>query len=208
MKKNYHLKKIATFIFLLLICNISSAQLLKYVGFTNNGIPYFQAEQNTPQWCWAASSQMVLNKSGITLQQNQIINRIYTADALGNLPDWNSTYIAIHYNMDGWNIKKSGKIRTINAYFQMGLPSTEDLITSLQNKQPLIMHYRPDGLPSHPVVVIGAYYLASNDKPILQSLIIKDPWNTNTSQFNNGNTELPATAFFQRIRGYWILRVH
>ncbi len=195
------------FLFTLMSISASYGQQMKYAGIPTSKINFSYAEQNSSQWCWAASTQMVLKRYGVNVNQKQIINRIYENQSNGNLPNWYETRIAIHINLDGWQVNKSGYSHTINAYFKAGPPTPEMLIRELSNNQPMIVEYNSDYPESHPVVIVGAYYIATSHGPMIQSIVIRDPWQNHLTELNKGKAEYPAAVLRDRVLAYWTISV-
>ncbi|TDQ28690.1 C39 family peptidase [Tenacibaculum caenipelagi] len=191
----------------LLPVNQIIAQQAKYVGISSNSMNYFAAKQNNSQWCWAASIQMVLNGYGVNINQQQIVARTYGTDPYGNLPNWPGSFQAIHSNLNNWGIDNYGYPYTVRASIGMGTPSPAILIQELSNGRPVIIGYKSSPNGGHAVVVTAVSYINTWNGPMIQTIVVRDPWPSPTNINNLGRVEYPAVALANKIQAYWYIRV-
>lgn len=194
---------------LLVVAALTSghAQQLKYVGIPSGTMDYYVANQRNSQWCWAASIQMVLNGYGVRIQQEQIVARTYGADPYGRLPNWPGSFQAIHRNLNNWGIDNSGRRYRVSASIGLGPPTPSILVNELSNGRPVIIGYRSGANSGHAVVVTALSYYDSWNGPIVQSIVVRDPYPNRTNLRTNGRREYPGAVLANNIQAYWYVRV-
>lgn len=197
---------------LLVLCLVLSgwtitAQQAKYVGIPSGTMSYYAAAQMRTQWCWAASIQMVLNGYGVNINQEQIVARTYSRDPYGNLPNWPGSFQAIHQNLNNWGIDNNGNRYRVTASIGMGAPTPSILVRELSNGRPVIIGYRSGPNSGHAVVVTAVSYVESWNGPIIQSIIVRDPWPNRSNIQNRGRIEYPGAVLASNIQAYWYVRV-
>jgi hypothetical protein len=133
-------------------------------------------QQRCPEWCWAASCQMVLNYYGLPVSQEQIVERIY-----GQLICDPANDQQILQALSGWAPNYSGGTSTV--YSEDGLGSISDLVTNLAYYKPLIVAMNnPDG-SGHAMVLTGIRYSVDQFNNIIPiSVVLRDPWPLNQSR--------------------------
>jgi Papain-like cysteine protease AvrRpt2 len=140
---------------------LGQAPVIQRLGpnYFSAGIPsisfYSVAEisgrQRCPEWCWAASCQMVLNFHGLYVTQEQVVNKIY-----GSLECQPGTDEEILAALTGWAPDARGRYSEI--YSEAGLISPVDIVRNLSYQWPLIVALNnPDG-SGHAEVMTGVYY--------------------------------------------------
>lgn len=202
------IKKASCVLLFLFIAFNSQAQQPTYVGIPSGVMNYYAAAQNNSQWCWAASIQMVLNGYGVNINQEQIVARSYGSDPYGNLPNWPGSYQIIHRNLNNWGLDNYGYRYQVSAVFGQGAPRPDQLINELANGRPVIIGYTTGGSVGHAVVVTAASFVPTPNGPMIQTIIVRDPFPTQANIQNNGRIEYPAAALAGNIQGYWFVRVN
>lgn len=205
MKKN--------FLFILLFFLTSHVltaygQQLEYVGIPSESMDYYAAGQNNSQWCWAASIQMVLNSYGVNITQEQIVARTYGANPWGVLPNWPGSFQVIHRNLNNWGVDNSGNHYVVSASIGLGAPTPKILIDELSKGKPVIIGYKSGPNSGHAVVVTAVSYINSWNGPIIQTIVVRDPWPSALNKTNKGRIEYPGIALAQNIQAYWYIRVN
>lgn len=179
----------------------------QYVGIPRNEFEFYAAAQQDSQWCWAASIQMVLNYYGVSIGQRQIVGRTYGADPSGRPPNWSGSFQAITANLNNWSIDNNGDPYVVQASVYPGAPTPAYLLRELEEKHPVMIGYASGPSSGHAVVITAASYIPSPQGPIIQSLIVRDPWPSPSNVQNRGRVEYPGAALAQYIQAHWYVRV-
>jgi hypothetical protein len=182
------------------------AQKVFYVGIPASKMNYVASSQAKPQWCWAASIQMVLNYYGVSIRQEQIVERSYGRQANGELPNWAASIQTIHLNLNNWAVDNTGKKYFVNADFGLGAPEAVFLIEELSQKRPVIIAYQSNK-GGHVVVITALSYIESDSGPLISSIIVRDPMTGEESKPNSGRVEYDAITLAKRITAYWFVKV-
>lgn len=203
MKKIQHL---AFLIFLVVSVNNVRAQVI-YVGIPKDRFDYFASAQRNSNWCWAASLQMIFNYYGINIEQEEIVRRSYGTDPYGNLPNWAGSFQVITANLNNWNIDGSGKQYAVNSSFNWGAPSPSILINELSAQKPVLIGYRSGPSSGHAVVITALSYIMTSYGPQIQSLIVRDPFPTQSNIDNEGRNEYPAMNLASLVQAHWFITI-
>lgn len=193
-------------ILLLTYVNYGLAQKIYYVGIPNSRMNYCSAVQQKPQWCWAASIQMVLNYYNIDVDQAEIVKRTFGCGPNGELPNWSANIEEIHLNLNHMGIDKKGMQYIVNSDFGFGAPPPVVLIDELSQKRPIVIGYKAN-FGGHVVIITAASYFETNRGPVIRSIVVRDPMPEVNNHFANGRVEYEAATLASRIEAYWLVRV-
>jgi len=185
----------------------SRVQQPQYVGIPSAQMSFFAASQRNSQWCWAASIQMVLNYYGVSISQEQIVARTYGTDPFGRLPNWSGSFQAITANLNNWNIDNRGRPYTVMASLRSGAPTPAILLQELSQGRPVIVGYRSGPNSGHAVVITAASYIQSPMGPVIQSVVVRDPWPSQQNVRNRGRVEYPGARIASLMQAYWYIRI-
>lgn len=185
-----------------------TAQQPIYVGIPRERFEFVTAAQQNSQWCWAASIQMVLNYYGVNINQSQIVARTYGSGPMGQLPDWPGSFEAITRNLNNWSFDNNGTPYVVTATLGGGPPTPAILLEELNNQRPVILAYRSGPNSGHAVVVTAASFVPTMYGPMIQSIIVRDPYPTLANIQNRGRVEYPGAALAQVMTAYWYVRVN
>lgn len=177
-----------------------------YTGITSN-FNYFASSQKNSNWCWAASLQMIFNYYGINISQEQIVLRSYGVDANGNLPNWTGSFPVVTANLNNWSIDNSGRMYSVSASLNWGSPTPAYLIQQLNLQRPILIGYKSSPTTGHAVVVTACSYIQTNNGPLIQSLIVRDPWPSESNIASNGRIEYDALSLAQLIDAHWYITI-
>jgi hypothetical protein len=186
----------------------SATRQATYIGIPRGNFEFVAAAQQSSQWCWAASIQMVLNYYGVSIGQPQIVARTYGVSPNGQLPNWAGSFEAITANLSNWSIDNSGVPYVVQTSVGMGAPPPTLLLQELQAQRPVIAAYRSGPNSGHAVVITAASYTPSQYGPIVQTVIVRDPWPSQINVQNRGRVEYPGASIAQVMEAYWIVRVN
>jgi hypothetical protein len=144
--------------------------------------------QRCPEWCWAASSQMILNYHGLYVTQEQIVTKIF-----GSLECRPGTPSDIMNGLTGWAPDTRGRFSTIHSIY--GISSTADIVQNLAYKWPLLVCLsNPDG-SGHAEVMTAVYYAVdAYNNPIIDKVVLRDPWPYNPSRQEMSWAEFSSRA--------------
>lgn len=133
----------------------------------------YVARQRSENWCWAACTQMVLNYQGVSVSQEQIVERVF-----GSRVDRPGTAQNIVQGASGWHIDG----HTIRAKADNSF-DPQMLINDLVNKYPLIVGLSMPGQDiGHAYVLTGLSFHKQGSAIYPQSVILRDPWPNNESR--------------------------
>lgn len=202
--RNPAIKVSAIFIALalmLLLTAPSSAQTIIEVapGLYTAGIPskefeYYAAPESSGRqrqmnWCWAACIQMVLNFHGISVTQEQIVQRVF-----GTLVDAPAGPDVVLSALSGWGVTSRGKSAVVTAtpFIFQG----SEIVYDLAYHWPLIIGLRTPQAVGHACVLTAVSYSVNpyTNEPVFQSVVIRDPWPGRSSRI-----EMSWTEFYSRL---------
>lgn len=202
------LKRFRLVVFLMLTIGITQqtfSQQLNYVGIKTENFNYYASSQRNSNWCWAASIQMILNYYGVNITQEQIVEKSYGKSANGNLPNWTGSFNVITSNLNKLSADNDGEKYKVAATISYGAPTPAYLIQELSAQHPVLIGYQTSATSGHAVVVTACSYTQSAYGPIIQSIVVRDPWPT--QQNTSGRVEYPGISLANLIQAHWYIRV-
>jgi len=186
---------------------VLDAQKIYYVGIPGSKLNFIEATQQKPQWCWAASIQMVLNYYHVAITQQQIVERTYGRNYYGELPDWSASLETIHLNLNNWSVDNEGNTYIVNAQFGLGAPEPYFLIEELSQRRPVIIGYQSN-FGGHAVVITALSYYETKMGPVIRTIVVRDPMpGIDNGTGSCGRVEYEASTLARRITAYWFIRV-
>ena len=215
--KRYAMKKNGLFLLLLVLMTVGcdkgtpttpqgTAQPT-YVGISTTNFYYFVSSQHNSNWCWAASLQMIFNYYGIGITQEQIVARSYGIDPNGNLPNWAGSFQVITANLNNWNVDNNGRQYLVQASLNSGPPTPSYLIQELSLLHPVLIGYQASSNSGHAVVITACSFVQSMNGPIIQSIVVRDPWPSQENIANNGRVEHAGISLANVNQAHWYIRV-
>ncbi len=171
------------------------------VGVLTNEFNFDYAEQHNSQWCWAACIQMILNYYNVDITQYDIVYRTYGMNPIGELPNWPGSILAVHQNLNNWNIDNDGNFYTVMATQHNGAPVQVYLINELKEKRPVLIGYN-----SHAVLITACSYIMFFGQPVIQSITVRDPWRGN-GEPGTGKITYHGIQLASQIQAHWYIRV-
>ena len=165
-------------------------------GFT---VPF----QKKSQWCWAASTQFVLNYYGVAIDQEDIVRRTYGygLDGTGALANVTGTVFDITWNLNRYARDRKGREYLVRSMSGRGQPVAATLIDEITAGHPVLIGYQTTRGGGHTVVVIGVSYADGPDGPVVETVEVFDP------RENGGVMVYRARDIMQAIQCYWYIRV-
>jgi hypothetical protein len=149
---------------------------------------------------------MVLDYHGVFVTQEQIVARSFDVDPRGRLPDFGATFELISRNLNNSGVDLTGRRFRVRAKFGRGAPRPVVLLDELSAQFPVLFCYRTDDDRGHVVVATGASYFPGYDGPIVESLVVRDPWPSPENRWAPGEREYGA-RMASRITAHWLIRV-
>jgi peptidase C39-like protein len=180
----------------------------EYVGIPSARMNYVAAAQHNSQWCWAATIQMVLNYYGVTISQEQIVARTYGTDLYGYLPNWPGRFDAISTSLNSRSVDDAGRTYVVLSTLNWGAPTPTVLVQELSQGRPVIVSYSSGPNSAHAVVITGANFIPSPLGPMIQSVVVRDPWPSQWNTANPGRLEYVGAQFASLMQAYWYVRVY
>jgi hypothetical protein len=175
----------------------ASAQLEVSGWVEIDAFPKSGTTQHMPQWCWAASLEMVFRHYGVDRTQEQIV--VATYGALVNLPAFAPQQL--YRTLNAVSFRRDGGVDVTVGQFGWGAPVPADLLEELRQDHPVVAWYRnPGGAGGHAVVVYGANYTTSPVGPIVNAIKLYDPWP------GQGERVVPANALASAMSNYFVVR--
>lgn len=150
---------------------------------------------------------MVLNYYGVAISQEQIVGRTYGTDMYGNLPNQPGSFQAITANLNNLNIDNYGRRYHVSASVNRGAPTPAFLLQELQQGRPVIVGYRSGPNSGHAVVITAAKFRQSYNGPIIDSVVVRDPWPSAQNARTRGRVEYPGSQLASIMQAYWYVRV-
>lgn len=135
----------------------------------------YVAQQRQSNWCWAACTQMVLNYQGVSVTQEEIVQRVFGAQY-----DRSGTAYDIAKGANGWTTKGC----RISARIEEPKTVTPNsLISDLRDKYPLVIGLKmPGQTVGHAYVLTGISFYIKNNNYYPHEVILRDPWPENESR--------------------------
>jgi hypothetical protein len=149
---------------------------------------------------------MILDYYGVVITQEQIVARSFHMDPRGRLPDLGGTFELISRNLNSSGVDLTGRRYHVDAKFGRGAPRPVVLLDELSAQFPVLLCYRTQG-SGHVVVATGASYVPGFDGPIVESLVVRDPWPSPENQWNLGRAEYRGADLASQITAHWLIRV-
>jgi hypothetical protein len=204
------MKKIKLLIVLLLTLSIGQntfAQQTVAVGIPTARFNYYASSQRNSNWCWAASLQMIFNYYGVNITQEQIVARSYGSDPYGNLPNWAGSFQVITANLNNWSVDNNGRNYAVEATMNWGAPTPLYLIQELTEQHPVLIGYQSGPNSGHAVVITACTYIQTLNGPMIQSIVVRDPWPTPINVTNSGRVEYSGIDLANVIQAHWYIRI-
>ena len=174
-----------------------------YIGLENECKKTIFAEQKMENWCWAATTQMVLMCHCVDVKQEQLVEILSKNKAC--YPDCPDNFYNIANLLNNRII--DGKKIIAKAFD--GLPDANHLINELVSGNPVIIGVKNLGniIPlGHAVVLTNLKYkIGFNGVNYIYKLYVLDPATTQENINRNGMFELEIADIVSNILSYLII---
>lgn len=153
-------------------------------------IPFesLQQWQRAEFWCWAASSQMVLNYYNIVVSQEMIVQSLW-----GQIIDRPAQDYEVTIELNNWIMPYGGQV-----IFIRGNPDLSILRNQIERNNPVIIGYKT-GSGRHAVVITGIETQGN-----ITYIIVRDPWPSQENINRNGRLIYPLD-FLYNIDACWYI---
>ena len=191
--------------FSLLVAASAHSQNLISVGIPSASFNFVASSQKQTEWCWAASTQMILQWLGFDVDQGEVVSKVK-----GALINQGASDADINTALNAVAVQRTGQPAVIHSLFASGPPPASVLVNELGHQHPILLSFKSGPYSSHAVVITGARYYQTRSGPVVTSLIIRDPWPTQENIRNAGRVELagPTLAnFLPNVLKNWIVWV-
>jgi len=192
-------------LFQLLLAASAWSQGVMTVGIPTDDFNYVASAQEAHEWCWAASTQMILKWFDIDVQQADVVRRIK-----GKIVDQSASERDITAALNGAARQRSGHKAVIHAASVTGPPHPLVIIKQLSLRIPMLLTINTGPHSGHVVVLTAASYHQTSDGPHIDSLIVRDPYPTPYNLKNQGRIELSGPTlrnFVNCISRSWMVWV-
>lgn len=195
------------FLLVLLLCAVKfvSGQMEMQTGIPSSLFNMVAAAQQTDEWCWAASISMVLNYYGVPVSQQEIVRHVF-----GEVIVHAASDEQISAALNSWAVAPNGQTMVIRSVRGVGPPPVAILLQELNQKHPIVLTFATGPSSGHCVVITGAGYVNSAYGPMVNELILRDPWPSVQNIANQGRVDLTLAAlnqFLPNVRSYFIVSV-
>ena len=163
--------------------------------------PNTWGKQKQTEWCWAASSQMILNYYGLPIVQDEIVAHLYGSllnqpaslpNIVADLNNWQRQDLAQH-----WHTIGAQSYTTLDPVW---------IVQMLHANAPFLVGLSNPGVGGgHAYVATGVSWYKNpyTNAVVLTSVTLRDPWPTNPSE-----TTLTPTDFAARFLGVVAIAVN
>lgn len=145
-------------------------------GIPSEAFARFYRPQEKPNWCWAASIEMVLDWARVNVNQRAIVRQVYGVGWDGQPPNNTAQYRHMVRLLNQWGIDDDGDHFVVNARGASRMPPGAWLLGEIDSGYPVLLAYRSGYLSGHIVVVTGAYYTPTPHGPTVHGLVLWDPY--------------------------------
>jgi hypothetical protein len=175
------------------------------VGILAANLNEIAEPQQKSEWCWAASIQLALSCYKIHVSQADIVARTYGTGWDDDPVNHPGSDDAITKNLSGWGIDSAGHHYAVGCFAGEGPPNAAGLIAVLKKKYPVLLAIDNGGGGGHAIVCTAVSYVDTPAGPVIQNLIVRDPYPYLTWQATHGRYVMPWGIAVKIIRGFWIV---
>jgi len=175
------------------------------VGIPTESFDYVASMQEASDWCWAASTQMVLKWFGVEVSQDDVVRR-----TKGRVVDQSASVRDITAALNGIRKTSSGSEKVIHTVNFSGPPHPLVIIKQLSLHVPMLLTIDTGPRSGHVVVLTAARYYNTDAGPHISSLIVRDPYPSPYNLQNQGRVEISGrdlNNFVRQIDRTWMVWV-
>jgi hypothetical protein len=159
------------------VAHEGAAQGVMNAGLSPGALPHIYATQRCPEWCWAASLEMLTRSAGKPVDQTTIVGKTFGPSVpcvTGGIQQMIRASNGTYRGVDGGAVR----LRARNMYFlEAGLVpppqafNNATIIDRLNNDEPLLY-----GNSHHCMVLIAVSYIPALPYPNIVRAVVLDPW--------------------------------
>jgi len=202
-------KLLCYFSLMLLLAQSSYGQQTFHVGLPRDYFGFYAADQVGSGWCWAASLQMIFNHYGVYLDQQKIINRIFSNHPGNDLSNWEDSLRLIQSNIKKWTINENVPEAKVRASLTIGPPTALFLIDELTNLRPVLIGYRSGTNHVRALIVTACNYTQTQEGFKIQEIEVRDPHPSKQNIANSGRVDYVISDLDRDnlIIAFWNLQI-
>lgn len=141
--------------------------------------------QRSDNWCWAADLQTILDYHGLSVMQEQVVQR-----AFGALVDQPLAPSQIAASVNGWTLPSaSGPATVVAAEVPFDVAA---ILKEMHAERPSIVGLKNPGGGGHAYVLTSITYAANENVLVPLSVTLRDPWPENPNFKTMSFAELQA----------------
>jgi Papain-like cysteine protease AvrRpt2 len=162
----------------LLVASSAPITYGQWVGIDRRVANSFAVAQVHSEWCWAASSQLVLRLNGIETTQSAIVPRVHgnLQNMLGSDHDVTSA------------LNTSSDRRVATAFEHAGFSSSEILLQELS--APILIEFMTGPSAGHVVVITSLAVTQTASGPFIAAIALRDPRPSPANIMNSGRVQI------------------
>ncbi|MHB1686077.1 MAG: C39 family peptidase [Ignavibacteriaceae bacterium] len=193
---------------LFLIFQSTGRSQLVYTGIEKEKVEPVYSERLNPEWCWAASVQLILNYYGAKVSQEDIIKRSFSVrDPYGELPAWSKNFDKVSDKLNRWVIWYKRVKYIVSVKFVRGAPSPETLMSELKNNYPVIMADSDSTNGMHAVICTAVGILPSYYGTVYKEIMVRDTYPDCRDKTSDQRVNWAASEIPKRVSSYWLIHV-
>jgi hypothetical protein len=93
----------------------------------------------------------------------------------------------------------------VRAVFNPGPPNATYLIEQLSLYRPVLIGYQSGPNSGHAVVITACTYVQTYYGPVIQSIVVRDPWPNEDNVATEGRKEWSGLQLANLIKGHWYI---
>lgn len=181
-----------------------------FSGVDTNSFNEVYAHQRNTQWCAAACIEMIAKHHGIDVAQEDLAKKHCGVDVNGNAYNCPAPLDVISRNLNFCTFQYDWAKFCISSSMHSGRPDGNRIIQEMQNGNPVVIAYKNQGSNvGHAVLITGVEWLYQNGRPVIQTLILRDPWPSVENIMNLGKRKIQGPRqFASNIYAHWYVRVN
>src|SRR5471030_1455429 len=152
----------------ILLASTAWSQSVTTVGIPSDSFYYVASMQEAHEWCWAASTQMILKWFGVEVTQEDVVRRIK-----GRVVDQSASARDISAALNGVRRTSTGGAKVIHTISFSGPPHPAVIIKELSQHVPMLLTIDTAPGSGHVVVLTAARYYDTPKGPHITSLIVR-----------------------------------
>ncbi len=179
----------------------AKAQIVYPNGINEVGVPSFRmlpVRQHCEQWCWAATIASIFAAKGLFVDQEVIVQHLFGSldcRPATNAEIWAAVRSAPFRDQGSGRYFTADAIVLFDRFLNFMVPNALSImINDLMQGNPLI-----SGAVGHATAITAIGFLPTPNGPVMQYVIVRDPWPFNQNRRLLRMDEIIGTNFISRI---------